>query len=269
MKLLFVLALFAAKEREPEPPADAETRCEVCHSVDGWEHVSYRSHDETRFPLVGAHVVTPCEQCHSAGIRAPITNTTCASCHFDPHGGRLGNYCEGCHDPQSWKGAFDPDAHRRSNFPLSGGHAFIPCQECHLVAQERLIVSAAQNCSSCHRDDYLAAARTTVDHAASNFSPICESCHFTWDFQPARFVGHDVCFQINGGPHSGESCNGCHTRLAGTVANGACNTNTFACTSCHVHGIEVTERQHREVPGYDYQDQKCYACHRFAAGGPR
>ncbi len=249
----------------PRPPRTQETKCEVCHTVDGWEHVNYASHDETRFPLRGAHVITPCEGCHTAGVNAPITNTTCASCHFDPHGGRLGAYCEGCHDAQSWKGAFDPDTHRKSNFPLSGAHAFIPCQECHAVAQERLIVSAAIGCDACHIDRFIAAASVTVDHQASGFSPRCESCHTTWSFEPARFVAHDLCFRINGGPHGGERCDDCHTRLAGTVANGSCSTNTFACTSCHTHTEPITDRQHSTVPGYEYRDPKCYSCHRFAA----
>lgn len=251
------------KKRASEPSRE-RTRCATCHTETSWSIINYAAHDETRFPLTGAHEATPCLSCHSSGISAPITNTTCGSCHLDAHGGRLGMYCEGCHDTNSWKGAYDPDIHRKSNFPLSGAHAFLPCQECHSVADERLVISAAASCASCHQADYLRASRSSIDHQASGFDSNCQSCHATWTFKPARFIEHDSCFRITGGPHRSVGCGDCHDRTTGLVRTGACATSTYDCIDCHEHSEGITLRQHSGVPGYEYRSPKCYSCHRFA-----
>jgi len=105
-----------------------DTRCEACHSVDGWRRVTF-DHSKTGFPLEGRHVSTSCRACHgsSQDFTEPVA-TSCAACHRDVHLGEFGNRCSSCHDPSSWATSFGPDAHRLTNFPLTGRHAAIPAR---------------------------------------------------------------------------------------------------------------------------------------------
>ena len=116
------------------------TRCAACHRVEGWEKVRF-NHDPTGFPLRGAHTAVVCGQCHGKRFDTPVADT-CGGCHRDRHGGEFGLHCEGCHDENSWRPLFQADAHRRTNFPLVGKHALIPCQECHGNLRDRSFARA-------------------------------------------------------------------------------------------------------------------------------
>ena len=159
---------------------------------------------------------------------------------------------------------FNADAHRVSNFPLTGKHAFIPCQECHGEALGRTFTKTALACVTCHQADYVQTAVTSIDHAASGFGGACQTCHFTWRFSPARYDGHEACFQINGGPHGNVACRNCHLDIVGFRAGADCNTNNAVCTRCHRHNEDLMDQTHNNVLGYDYAHLKCYECHQFA-----
>lgn len=251
-----------------EPPrkhVSDETRCGVCHTVQGWKDVKF-NHDKTGFPLRGQHAQVTCQACHKKRFDDPVP-TNCAGCHQDPHGGELGGRCASCHDELSWKSKFDAAAHRRTNFPLVGRHALIPCEECHLDQRDRGFIRAAVDCYSCHLADYQRTKSTGMDHLALGFPTLCRECHDAWRFKGASFAAHDACFEITGGPHAGIACLDCHTSLQNVSISGQCATGTAACTSCHTHACARTDQQHRDVPGYQCKDQKCYSCHRFTQGG--
>jgi hypothetical protein len=186
---------------------------------------------------------------------------TCLSCHRDVHQGRLSARCQSCHDEESWKTRFDADAHRRGNFPLTGRHAFLPCEECHGDRRDRGFVRQTPQCLDCHRGDLARTAGSAVDHGAPGFSTRCQDCHTPWRFQGASFAAHEACFQLSGGPHAGIRCLSCHTALTGFATTGACNTATAACTRCHACN------DHPNEPGFACAERKCYECHRFIAGG--
>jgi hypothetical protein len=243
------------------------TRCIACHSPAGWNEVSF-SHERTGFPLVGQHRTAPCRSCHRSGFEEPLP-TSCGSCHLDPHRGDLGMRCEGCHTPETWRSAFDADAHRRTNFPLVGRHAFLPCVECHPDARDRSFSGPAVPCVSCHLDDYQRTRGASVDHAAMGFSTECRECHDPWSFERGRFPGHDRCFQLSGTEHAGIPCLDCHTSIPSGPAAGTCATGTAACSSCHEHTCGEMDHEHRKVPGYQCKDRKCYECHRFSTGSGR
>jgi hypothetical protein len=267
------LAAALAAERAPPPTPDlrpasshpsvaGDTRCGACHTEEGWKVVRF-AHERTGFPLEGRHVAVGCRACHPAGFAAPVKGA-CAACHRDPHAGQLGLRCGGCHDASSWEGRFSAEAHRRTRFPLSGRHAFIPCEECHGNRRERAFARPTVDCGACHEADRLRAAAVSVDHDAAGFGARCQECHSAWRFRGGIFPAHDACFQISGGPHARIPCFDCHLRpiVAGAAA---CSTGNAACTRCH--GCATVTPRHAGVLGFQCADRKCYECHRFAGGG--
>jgi hypothetical protein len=237
-----------------------DTRCSVCHSTESWTKVTF-DHDATGFPLRGGHAVTACSSCHASSDFSAALPTSCAACHKDVHAGEFGTRCASCHDELSWRSRFNADAHRRTNFPLIGRHALIPCEECHLNQRDLQFTRATVECFACHQADYLRAATVSIDHVAAGFGTGCRDCHNPWTFRAGRFPGHDACFQLVPGPHAGIACLDCHTRLIGFVATGACATNTASCTRCHF--CPTTQQLHRQVAGFQCKDRKCYECHQF------
>lgn len=64
------------------------TRCEQCHSPEGWKALKFDHNSQSRFKLQGAHVKVPCNGCHkreSAGeveiIRYKPLGMACVDCH--------------------------------------------------------------------------------------------------------------------------------------------------------------------------------------------
>jgi hypothetical protein len=267
---MIAILLVAAAAAPPTSPqgvsahAAIDTRCDACHSALAWTPVTF-DHSRTGFPLEGRHLLASCRGCHGSSItfREPVA-TNCAACHRDVHRSEFGNRCASCHDPRDWTSRFGPDAHRRTNFPLTGRHAAIPCEECHLDQRDRSFTRATADCYSCHQLDYARTAGTALDHTRAGFGTDCKSCHFPTRFKDARFPAHEACFQIASGPHARIGCFDCHTSLASAVATGTCATNTADCMRCHLCA-RVTP-QHSTVSGFQCADRKCYECHTFTVG---
>ena len=240
----------------------AETQCELCHVTASWDDVRF-DHDKTGFPLKGKHARVDCRGCHAQSFTTPVPRQ-CVACHRDAHAGDLGARCEGCHDELSWKSAFDADAHRRTNFPLVGGHAVIPCQECHFESRDRRFARSTVDCAACHQRELMRTFGTAVDHTRLGFAGGCQSCHRASGFRPAVFPGHDGCFNLSQGSHANIACATCHAvGLPAMVMTGTCNTRTAACTTgCHSHDCAaVSARQHQGVMGFQCQDRRCWECH--------
>ena len=114
--------------------------CEACHNARSWTDVNGFDHSKTAFPLRGVHRTVTCGACHKAPagqtqITFKGTTQLCEGCHKDPHErqfvGHAGTTpCASCHTERAWKpSTFDHD--KRTQFPLQGGHAEVPCEECH------------------------------------------------------------------------------------------------------------------------------------------
>lgn len=242
--------------------ATPPTNCAGCHKTNGWENVSF-AHEKTGFALKGAHAKLLCGECHTKGLEQPLTQA-CSSCHKDVHAGTLGTHCESCHEQDTFRSAFAADAHRKSNFPLIGKHAVLPCEQCHGPRRERIFSRAPARCIDCHRNEYEQTTGLGIDHEAAGFGTECRQCHSVSRFAPALFAAHDRCFQVTGGPHMGVPCKTCHTTFPGTTVSGTCSTGTAACTACHAHPCSQTNQLHTSVPGYQCSDRRCYECHRFS-----
>jgi hypothetical protein len=250
------------------PPAGGTsvTKCANCHAVGGWKSVVF-PHERTGFPLNGAHDSVACKACHRVDFVKQVPQT-CAGCHPDLHKGTLGTRCEGCHDEKSWRSTFTVDAHRKTNFPLTGRHGLLPCESCHPDARQKTFSRTTVACVSCHAGDLARAASLGVNHqnlAICTDCSDCRQCHDVTRFVGARFVQHDACFHINGGPHGSMSCLTCHTQLVPTATLGQCMSGTATlCTACHAHQKTQTDASHVNppVPGYSYLSARCAPCHR-------
>lgn len=231
--------------------------CENCHSTTAWVPSSF-DHNATSFPLVGAHRAVVCTQCHVNSQYAG-TSTECAVCHQQsfaattnpPHASlSFPTTCLTCHTMQGWSPAsFD---HNATRLPLTGVHASLGCQSCHVNNNYQLVY---QDCYGCHQTDY--ATSTRLNHTLNQLSRSCETCHTTSAWMPSTF-NHDASwFRIlNSGKHRGEwqTCMTCH------VTPGV--YSTFTCFSCHEHNRTDTDDHHKSVAGYVYASPSCYSCHR-------
>lgn len=77
--------------------------CGDCHNANGWMLWEY-NHDDTNFPLDGAHEGLACKACHHESD-AGKTPSSCISCHEadDEHRGRFGRNCNRCHSTDKFK----------------------------------------------------------------------------------------------------------------------------------------------------------------------
>jgi hypothetical protein len=259
-----MIALVALLAQLLAPHAAGETKCAACHTAEGWQKVRF-DHARTGFALAGAHQQAACRACHG-GDFATAQPTSCSGCHQDPHAGDRGPSCAGCHDERSWAPLFTADAHRRTNFPLTGRHALLPCTECHQETRDRTFTRSTKACFDCHSADYARTAGGAVDHAAANFPQTCRACHDPFHWKPARFAQHDHCFQLSVGKHAGIACLDCHSSLAGARPDGTCSTGTAKCQRCHACA-DVTPKHPPNI-GFQCADLKCYQCHRFSFDAP-
>ena len=166
----------------PHAAAGFSTACATCHNTTSWN--SSFNHNNTGFPLTGAHATVACNQCHGDGVYAGKP-TDCYSCHQADYdatnnpghaAATFPTTCATCHNTTSWAGAtFDHDT---PYFPIySGTHngRWSACTDCHNVANNY----ASFNCLSCH--PHSDKTQTDGNHnGVSGYvydSNHCYSCH--------------------------------------------------------------------------------------------
>lgn len=252
-----VLLAVTAAQAAPAPANHAgDTRCVACHTPAGWGDVKFL-HERTGFPLTGLHAQVACRKCHVTDFKEPLPRN-CAGCHRDVHAGNAGIHCASCHDTEGWRSRFDADAHRRTNFPLQGRHAILPCEQCHGDRRDRSFARPTVLCWECHQSDLASAATRGVNHSAFAGYPqlACQGCHSFWRWSPATFAGHGTCFPITTGKHAGIPCLQCHVTLPSPLVIGSCSSRPYpSCIRCHSCAT------HPQVQGFVCADQNCYGCH--------
>ncbi len=227
--------------------------CLGCHPTGDADNVF--DHNNTAFPLTGAHQETYCIDCHANGYAG--TPTDCVACHNKDYDKttnpehkklNLSTDCASCHttDPE-WKPArFD---NHDDFFVLEGAHAAIAmeCVKCH----NGDYTNTPNECVGCHRQDYDDA--TNPNHATAKFSTDCVMCHTQSEWRPSTFDHDGENFPIYSGEHEGEwsSCTDCHTDPN--------NISVFSCTNCHKN--PKMDEEHRKVKGYVYNNPACLGCH--------
>ncbi len=185
--------------------------CQQCHSTASWSELDLSAfdHDLTGFELLGSHLTTDCQSCHVGGRLTGLPRD-CIGCHSkdDIHLGQLGPVCADCHVPSAWMDLSRFD-HSRTPFPLTGAHATVSCDFCHLGDDFH---EAPTTCFACHGEPPV--------HRGL-FGTACADCHTTAGWVPAEF-GLPHGFPLNhGGAES--NCSFCHT----------VRMQEYTCFECH------------------------------------
>jgi len=235
--------------------------CARCHTPKSWIIPNITQlHQESRFPLLGAHATADCYSCHPSAslLRFEPLGVECFDCHQANYLATTspnhvqGNYstnCTDCHlmNAFTWTGA----SINHNFFPLTDGHAINDCSRCHVGG----IYNISGECVSCHQPDYN--STTNPNHITADLSTNCIECHTTKPgWKPAEFRIHDAqFFPIYSGKHNNEwtLCTDCHKNPSNYAEN--------TCIDCHAHNQSDMDNHHREVGGYIYNSAACLECH--------
>ncbi len=248
--------------------SSASTSCMKCHSEHNganfalvkWDPKQF-DHSKAGFVLDGKHAGLTCEKCHSPKNISPSERQTlstrnanhtylglvsnCVTCHEDKHNGKQGPNCRQCHDASSWNAATKID-HAKTRYPLTGAHAQVKCQSCHLPQADgkvKYVGLRFDGCEACHKD---------VHRGAFSSKP-CQSCHSTGGWKQTAFVrefDHSKTKFALVGKHSSLACSTCHK--AGDFK--APIAHEF-CADCHKPDPHNGQFAKRADGG------KCESCH--------
>lgn len=233
--------------------------CVDCHNTTSFQDVEgLEIHNQTRFPLTGAHMQLSCASCHSSdeGGAFSLLDADCLSCHepdYDDAHSDLGfpTTCQNCHTTLAWA-ATPPFDHAAASggFQLLGAHQPLDCASCHTAPgfQPVFPAESQQDCIACHQTDF------EREHGGTGFPTDCQECH-TVDtfgdavFEHAVFAGGFALI----GAHETLSCAACHTPSPdfGTLFDPAHQDDCFAC-----HQTDY-QAQHAE----DGFPTTCQTCH--------
>ena len=155
------------------------TDCAACHDETNWGNANF-DHNNTAFPLHGAHQTAACIQCHANSYAG--TPTACSACHMADYNAtsnpnhaaaQFPTDCASCHTESSWT----PSTFNHNQyFPLnSGPHSDVwnTCATCHTNPNDYSVFS----CTNCHNNQGgLANDHNEVTGYSYN-STACYNCH--------------------------------------------------------------------------------------------
>ena len=254
--------------------------CAVCHTVDGFKPSTFtvKDHEATKYPLEGLHVKVACDKCHlpkAENTLFKIIQTQCKDCHEDIHKGQFKgapyeDRCEECHDVKGFKpGHFGLDRHKKTRFPLTGGHAAVLCVDCHKPVPAGSATPVKyrfedRSCTACHQDPHKGQFRERMEaKRADGTTAGCEACHTTASWKELNRFDHSKTKFPLLGAHRGVACADCHRPpgLETTLKNVDYREAPKSCTGCHkdVHVGQFATRK-------DAAD--CSGCHDSARWKP-
>lgn len=212
--------------------------CTSCHSVQGFQGSSFtiERHNESRFPLTGAHLATPCFACHFKSETWSFREIgfSCSDCHEDIHENYLDKKyypesdCMKCHETSRWRDVtFD---HSLTGFALEGAHSRQNCRACHFPEIDGFKVQKFDiltvECIQCHQDIHY---RQFDDAGKTD----CLRCHAFTDWKAEKFDHDKTRFPLDG-KHKDVACNKCHIEM---IAENKVYTKykleDFKCKDCH------------------------------------
>ena len=201
--------------------AGIPTNCEQCHTPSNWIPSTF-DHSTTGFTLLGSHQPLQCSSCHAGTLLG--LNDLCMSCHLADYNTAPNHTaqsyptnCELCHNSVLWnQTSFN---HQNTNFPLTGSHTALSCQQCHSGGYS----GTSTECYSCHQTAFNNAVNP--NHIAAGIPTTCESCHNTTAWIPSTFSHTSTGFELLGA-HQPLQCSSCHNGTLGGL-NGL-------CISCHL-----------------------------------
>lgn len=217
-----------------------QTDCRDCHTTNGFEGASFtvEQHNQTSFPLTGAHLATPCIACHLQNDQWTFRGLgkNCVDCHQDIHEGKLDpkfypqKTCNQCHQTESWATIeFD---HSRTNFELVGKHKINDCVSCHQPVsasakpKEVPFTGLQSQCNACHENIH--ERQFEVEGVTD-----CERCHSPEAWSPSLFDHNTARFKLEGA-HQQVECRECHIseNIDGRPVI-KYRLENFACVDCH------------------------------------
>ena len=246
---------------EDEHKGQVSSKCQSCHTMEGWKPAPNFDHDKARFKLTGAHIRVSCDQCHrpksvSEGQKFKFTGIRfgqCIDCHLDPHENRFGSSCSNCHLTVSWHTRTgDQFNHDLTAYPLQGAHRALKCSSCHPSGRPMKPLAHKQ-CIDCHKDYH------QRQFLADNRVIDCIHCHTLNGFSPSSYTveQHQLTeFQLMGA-HLATPCFLCHTPTYKKRSNKTTLKFTFydlRCISCH-------ENIHGTISQDYMQGDDCTSCH--------
>ncbi len=212
--------------------------CSKCHSISGFINTLYtiEQHNNSEFPLQGAHIALPCFECHKKSDKWAFKDIgkKCISCHKNIHEDLINkkyypeDNCLSCHSQTKWSEIeFD---HSKTNFNLLGAHKTQTCRKCHFKENiERSFqqkFSMSVNCITCHKDIHL-------KQFDKNEVTDCEKCHGFDNWNPLKFNHDNTSFKLDG-KHKNVQCKNCHK--TSEINNNKCIKYKISikCESCHL-----------------------------------
>ena len=154
-------------------------QCDVCHNTTSWTQAVF-NHNNTSFPLTGAHTSVPCASCHVNNNYTTLS-TDCYGCHSKDYSGTTSpnhisagfpTSCATCHTTSSWLGATFNHTWFPMNHPHNGANR--PCTDCHTNPNNYIIFQ----CTNCHAKSQTDPGHQGVGGYVYN-SVNCYNCHPT------------------------------------------------------------------------------------------
>jgi hypothetical protein len=229
--------------------------CSSCHGFDSFIPATSFNHEDSEYPLVGAHQKVNCVDCHPMETRngkdfqkfAGISYSSCTDCHKDVHKGKFGNDCLKCHTMDSFHGAQKSSAfnHENTNYPLRGKHQTVDCKACH--KQSLTDPLKYKYCTDCHVDYH------NGQFTAQGKQPDCDACHTVDGYTPSTYTleKHNHSQFVLKGGHLATPCLSCHKK----GLHWEFRDIGKRCSDCHddVHKGYIDKKY--------YPNKECENCH--------
>ncbi len=245
---------FTGTTNPPHVSSKFPTDCTQCHNTTSWTTSTF-NHNNTSFPLTGAHITVPCASCHTNNNYTGTLPTACYGCHQADYTGTTNpahvaagfpTDCTQCHNTSSWTAStFN---HNNTAFPLTGFHTTMQCAQCHTPA-DNYKGTLPTTCYGCHQKDFT--GTTNPNHVSSGFPTDCTQCHNTTTWTNATFNHNNTSFPLTGA-HTTVACALCHTN------NNYSGTLPTACYGCHQADFTGTTNPAHVASGFPTD---CTQCH--------
>ena len=240
---------FTGTTAPPHVASGFPTTCATCHNTTAWTGATF-NHNNTSFPLTGAHVTVACASCHVNNNYTTLP-TACYGCHQADFNGTTNpahvtagfpTDCTLCHSTTTWTTS---TFNHSSVFPLTGAHATTACAACHV---NNNYTTLPTTCYGCHQADYT--GTNAPPHATVGFPTTCATCHSTTDWTGATFDHSTTSFPLTGA-HVTIACTSCHV-------NNNYTTLPTACYGCHQADFNGTTNPAHVAAGFPTD---CTLCH--------